>query len=142
MNKTGKNNSSYASFQLFFVLQTFFSVLQLFIRKLLTLHRFQEKTDNVFFFFLRLFFFQEKTGNVFFMFDSIESDALGSDQGLKSALSSAYLNASEPTNYAPTTSAAKIVFRVLGIAAPSDELKCQFAGVLQASVDEMVLSVQ
>ena len=97
--------------------------------------------QRLFLFFITSFFSQEKTGNVFFMFDSIESDALGSDHGLKSALSSAYLNASEPTNYAPITSAAKIVFRVLGIAAPSDELKCQFAGVLQASVDEMVLSV-
>ena len=77
--------------------------------------------------------------------DSIEREALGSDQILESALesapSSAYPNASQPTNYSPTTPAAKIVFRVLGIAAPSDELKCQFAGVLQSSVDEMVLNV-
>ena len=79
-----------------------------------------------------VYLYQEKTGNVFFMLDSIERDR-------GPALTSVHLNAADSSKHPSVAAPAKIVFRVLGITAPSEELTCQFAGVLQSSVDDMVL---
>ena len=47
------------------------------------------------------------------------------------------MNASASSS-ASAAPAWEIVFRVFGIALPSAELTCQFGGVLQSNVDEMV----
>jgi hypothetical protein len=94
--------------------------------------------------------YQESNCNVFFMLASIQEEpgpgvtrgqvnaAPGQGQVNAAADGAQCASSSPPPEHRSARPAAKIVFRVHGIGQPSAELTCQFAGVLQSNVDEMV----
>jgi hypothetical protein len=99
--------------------------LQALRTKILQPHALLDKPD--------VFMFQESNSNVFLLVACIQQEP-------GPTVTEGHINARfaavpcRPTS----TPAARIVFRVHGICKPTAELTCQFAGVLQSNVDEMV----